>query len=509
MKVEDKVGKRTRQFHLCGLTQEDFLPLYNLLKKIDYTEEAVFQRLGVDDIDDIMLKFLPVYIQSCLKENTPLDKLIKIFILGRHLNDREIEGLLDEKHVKIYKNIGLLDLDNEGYLSQVAIFPCKGKFFATDHMFTSGFLHNSVYPLGMDSYLLARVLMKIEAGRTLDLCTGCGVHAIIAADTSRRVVGIDRNPRAINFAKFNALLNQADNVSFEIGDLYDPVKGEKFDWIIANPPFVPSPDITLYFRHGSSSGEGVLKRVVSGIPEHLADHGYAQLVTNLVFRENEDYLTKVLKWLHGFPVNILTLATRYNSVSSYIMDHITTDPTSPKFDEDLILWTNSYLENGIIAIGDGLIFMKKADFGKIQSDFRRFQMPGPKSLIDIKSIMDVMDRFEDDDYFSELLDTNFIIPSDIQFYWEGTSPAGDKSHGYVATPDRFLEGQAIEQYEKAIMDMIARGITNGRRMKESFEKDYSSNPDYSDDLFRTSILGCLRKGIIMVKKGLEKISDGE
>ena len=55
----------------------------------------------------------------------------------------------------------------------------------------------------------------------------------------------DRNPRAVTITRFNALLSRITNVESAISDLFEPVDGPPFDLIVANPPFVVSPDNSL------------------------------------------------------------------------------------------------------------------------------------------------------------------------------------------------------------------------------------------------------------------------
>lgn len=75
--------------------------------------------------------------------------------------------------------------------------------------------------------------------RILDLCTGSGAIAVSAAFycPSARVVATDISPEALEVARYNAEKNKV-NVEFRLGDLLEPVKGEKFDWILTNPPYV-------------------------------------------------------------------------------------------------------------------------------------------------------------------------------------------------------------------------------------------------------------------------------
>jgi release factor glutamine methyltransferase len=73
--------------------------------------------------------------------------------------------------------------------------------------------------------------------RVLDMGTGCGVNAILAASKSRDVVGVDVNPHAIASAVANAAHNGvADRTTFFVSDVFDAVEGT-FDLIIFDPPF--------------------------------------------------------------------------------------------------------------------------------------------------------------------------------------------------------------------------------------------------------------------------------
>jgi hypothetical protein len=115
----------------------------------------------------------------------------------------------------------------------------------------------------------------------LDLCTGSGVHALIAAGHCEHVIGVDINPRAIAFAEFNQQLNGIRNVEFMQGDLYQPVVDRQFDLILANPPYNPDDGSPAgaNFWSGGPSGTELLARVVAGLGRALSRQGIAQIIT--------------------------------------------------------------------------------------------------------------------------------------------------------------------------------------------------------------------------------------
>ena len=71
----------------------------------------------------------------------------------------------------------------------------------------------------------------------LDMGTGSGVSALLAARAGSDVVAVDINPEAVECAHANAEANGlSDRISFIEGDLFDGVEGD-FDLIVFDPPF--------------------------------------------------------------------------------------------------------------------------------------------------------------------------------------------------------------------------------------------------------------------------------
>ena len=97
------------------------------------------------------------------------------------------------------------------------------------------------------SVALAHLTVRGEGERALDLCTGNGIQAILPY--ARRKRGRDGRERAaLGYAAFNAALNGADNVETRAGSFFEPVEGEQFDLVVANLPYVVSPESAYLFR---------------------------------------------------------------------------------------------------------------------------------------------------------------------------------------------------------------------------------------------------------------------
>lgn len=146
-----------------------------------------------------------------------------------------------------------------------------------------------------DTWLLARVLRteELEHGaRVVDLCTGSGALAVVAARDGAVTTAVDVSRRAVVTARLNARLNDV-RIRAVRGDLFAPLAGERFDVIVSNPPYVPSPSDDLPGRGQSRGweaghrGRGVLDRLCHEAPERLSPGGVVLLVHSSIVGTGE------------------------------------------------------------------------------------------------------------------------------------------------------------------------------------------------------------------------------
>jgi release factor glutamine methyltransferase len=96
-----------------------------------------------------------------------------------------------------------------------------------------------VQPITGVSHLLGNaVLAEVrDDDRVLDMGTGSGVNAILAAAKSTDVVAVDINPVALAAARANAARNGvADHIDVHHSDVFSDVEG-RFDLVVFDPPF--------------------------------------------------------------------------------------------------------------------------------------------------------------------------------------------------------------------------------------------------------------------------------
>jgi len=154
------------------------------------------------------------------------------------------------------------------------------KVYFKDYVFM---VDEHVYEPAEDSFLLAEKMTVTEDDAVLDMGTGCGILAVLAAEKAKSVVAVDINPYAIECAIKNAEMNGA-KIDFRHGDLFQPIKQNKrFSLILFNSPYLPSePDEERSWIGkawaGGSNGRKLIDRFVMDAPNFLAAGGRIQLV---------------------------------------------------------------------------------------------------------------------------------------------------------------------------------------------------------------------------------------
>jgi release factor glutamine methyltransferase len=143
-----------------------------------------------------------------------------------------------------------------------------------------------------ETELLVDLALERNPASVLDLGTGSGAIALALKQLrpAARVVAVDADLSALLTAKRNAAKFNLD-VDFRHGRWFAPVAGERFDLIVANPPYVASGDPHLedlrYEPRGAlvSGPDGLdsIRDIARGAPAHLVrgawlllEHGRGQ-----------------------------------------------------------------------------------------------------------------------------------------------------------------------------------------------------------------------------------------
>ena len=122
--------------------------------------------------------------------------------------------------------------------------------------------------------------------RVLDLCTGSGCLAILAALTFPRakIDAVDLSAGALALARRNVATHRlGDRITLHRGDLLKPLAGRRYDLILSNPPYVDRRGMDRLppeYRHeprmalaAGDDGLDLIRRILADAPRHLTRNG--------------------------------------------------------------------------------------------------------------------------------------------------------------------------------------------------------------------------------------------
>ncbi len=122
--------------------------------------------------------------------------------------------------------------------------------------------------------------------RVLDLCTGSGCLAILAALVfpHARIDAIDLSAGALALARRNVASHRlGDRIALHRGDLFQPLGTDRYDLILSNPPYVDARGMAKLppeFRHeprlalaAGDDGLDLVRRILAEAPRHLTPKG--------------------------------------------------------------------------------------------------------------------------------------------------------------------------------------------------------------------------------------------
>jgi SAM-dependent methyltransferase len=141
---------------------------------------------------------------------------------------------------------------------------------------------------------LRELIVPGSIGSALDMGCGSGILALSLAARAKHVAAIDLNPRAIATTRFNAALNGIDRVEVYEGDLFAPVAGRKFDFVVFNSPTGRE---GRFGRSLLEAGEVLVERFFREVFDVLSPSGIVQLRISYLDYPTSRFHDRLASWL--------------------------------------------------------------------------------------------------------------------------------------------------------------------------------------------------------------------
>ncbi len=264
-----------------------------------YTLPAVSELLGFGDGVVVIPPGQVPIVDRQLPAGEPLSTLIRLFLLALPVPASDAAAALGTLSVERCSELGATVLDGDRVEATCRLLPTRDVIVvcSKQHEFSPRLAADHVMSVTPSTNLLADVTVRKPVQDVLDLCCGGGLQALLCSRHARRVVATDINPRALNYAAFSAELSGISNIEFRAGDLFDPVGDETFDLIVANPPFIISPDSSYAFRDSPLEGDEISRRVVQGTAAHLREGGLGFVLVGWAHRMDQQWDEPLRAWV--------------------------------------------------------------------------------------------------------------------------------------------------------------------------------------------------------------------
>lgn len=303
--------------------------------------------------------------------------LFRLFWLGVPISSASAQAALAPLLLDELTSAGLVTSEDGRVTAVVGLSPYRSLLFAHDPgRRVSEHPSDFVASVSANSSIFERLTIRRNVRTGLDLGTGCGVQALLAARHVEAVTAVDVNERAIDYATLNVAINDVDNVRVRHGSWFEPVGDDRFDLVMANLPFVISPETAFVYRDGGLPRDELARSVVSSVPDHLEEGGVAHIFCDWVITRDGDWRAPVETWIAQRGCDALLLLHGRHDPLSYAArwNHPLDEEDPACFAESLGRWLEYYASEGIEEIADGVVVLRRRSAGR--NFVRGIEVPG-------------------------------------------------------------------------------------------------------------------------------------
>jgi SAM-dependent methyltransferase len=354
---------------LCGKPIGQLQRLRDALTTAGYTEEAVGETIRSAKAS------LPLLMRTT-SSPSPYHTVVRLFRVGVAVSADAARLALHPADLEELAQAKIIAAADDGRVRASFALSPIGEDLLVAHDFEANLTGGPMFPnqvlgVGPASRTLAAMTVRRENERVLDLCCGGGIQGLLAGRHASMVIGTDINSRAKDFVTLNAHLNQVKNLQFREGYQYQPVHKEKFDLIVANPPYVISPASSYAYRDSGLQGDIFSEQVIREAPNHVEENGYCSVIFNWhhsrVPANEEGWAARVLQWVDGNSCDVWLLRFETEDPLQYAVSWLEPEEralTASEYSAALDGWLNYYERNGIESISMGVLVMRRRSSSK-------------------------------------------------------------------------------------------------------------------------------------------------
>ena len=209
---------------------------------------------------------------------------------------------------------------------------------------------------------VAALTVRREVGAALDLGTGSGVHALLAARHADRVVGVDVNPHALSVARVSQHLNRPRERQLGRRRLVRTGARAALRPRGLDPPCRDfARQSRSLWRDSALGGEALSRQLVRESAEHLADGGFATVFCAWTHADGA-WDDRPREWVADLGCDSLILKFVSHEPLTYALEGVSIAPGTDRetLPQTIERWMEHYRRAGIEQIAGGVIVLRRS-----------------------------------------------------------------------------------------------------------------------------------------------------
>lgn len=346
---------------------------------------------------------------------SPLNVLIRLYFFGESIPWAEVISVFSETVSDQMATLGMISRANGLCVPECMLVHYSDLLLACDSVrhARAGYPEDLVLGVNRPTQILAScILPALNVENALDLGTGCGTLGLAMAAHAKRVIGSDINQRALDFAAFNAVLNNKPNFEVRQGDRFEPVKSEQFDLIVSNPPFFLTRSSKILFTDNPFRLDSFVESLVRQAPGLLNEGGYFQMLCETVELEDQPWRERIQSWFGGSSCDVLVLKDYEIAPADYTLLRAAESASlqGPATEDDVAEHMKYFTDQGVKKIYGGLVTVRRSRYwpdGKPKSrNWFVVEETGGKPKTPVGDL--ILERFANEDILSPQNDSRLL-----------------------------------------------------------------------------------------------------
>jgi len=300
-------------------------------------------------------------------EPTPLNTLIRLFFMSEDCRPQDVEAAVRPLTLTQLMAAGIVRMEGDLVTAAIRIQPYGRMLFLFKRDPPDVAPEEALMFISPSSLEVAHLMTRHPARHALDIGTGCGFLAALVAPFCEEVYAIDVNPSAVRAAEFNARWNGLKNISFRAGNLLEPVRGQRFDRIVCNPPFLitPVPEVfssRYIFKHSGLPGDAFCINLAREASQLLEEGGYFHMMFQWEEPNGAPWSSHLEKSFSGLGCDVWVARILTTTADEYAAEWVSSLSEIEQADAELLTQQAKqyFRDKNVASAGAGVLTLRRA-----------------------------------------------------------------------------------------------------------------------------------------------------